>query len=175
LPSELILVLVLLFGTYVALITPTLRRLCRPCKVDEFTPQWLERFSAHSYDPMEQLLNPEDFAFLSRQPGFDFALYRKLRRDRLRIFRQYLNRMIGDFNRLHAVARMLTAHSPEDQSEMFTRLIWLKVRFSLAVLRAESRYLCCFIGARSVSVRELILQLDELSGQVTAMSTMQSA
>jgi len=59
--------------------------------MEEITPEWLENFSTSVYHPMEGLLADEDFRFLSRQPGFDLSLYRKLRRERLRIFRQYLN------------------------------------------------------------------------------------
>ena len=172
---SLVIVLVLVLTAYAALITPTLLKLARRCRIEEISPEWLERFSARSYYPMDRLLDPEDFAFLSRQPGFDVSLYRKFRRDRLKIFRQYLNRMISDFNRLHLTARLLLASAPEDCSHMLSQLIWLKVRFSLAVLQAESRYLLCCAGMRSLSVRVLILRLEELSSQVGAISAAQSA
>jgi hypothetical protein len=173
--STLVSVLVLLVGAYVALICPTLRRLCRRYHVEDISPEWLEHFSARAYYPMERLLNAEDFAFLSRQPGFDFSLYRKFRRDRLQIFRQYLNRMIGDFNRLHLAARILLAQSPEDRSDLLYRLILLKLRFSLAVLQAEFRYALCCVGVRTLTARALILRLEELCNQLGAISNLSSA
>jgi hypothetical protein len=115
---------------------------------------------------MENLLSGEDFAFLYRQPGFDFALYRKFRKDRLRIFRQYLNRMIADFNRLHLAARVLISQSEGDHSAVLQKLIWLKIRFSVSVLQAESRYVLCCLGLRTLTVRKLIAELEEMSALV---------
>jgi hypothetical protein len=171
----LVLVLVLLVGTYVALICPTLRRLCRKCNVEDLSPEWLERFSPQSYYPMERLLNSEDFSFLSRQPGFDLALYRKFRKERLQIFRQYLNRMILDFNRLHLAARLLLAQSAEDRSDLVFKLIMVKVRFSIAVLEAEIRYALCCLGVRTLTARVLILRLEELSNQLAFIAELNSA
>jgi len=171
----LVLAVVLLAGAYVALICPTLRRLCRKYEVEDLSPEWLERFSAHTYYPMERLLNAEDFAFLSRQPGFDFSLYRKFRKDRLEIFRQYLNRMICDFNRLHLVARVLLAQSQEDRSDLLYRLILLKIRFSIAVLQAEFRYALCCLGVRTLTARVLIVRLEELCAQLALISELGSA
>ena len=105
---------------------------------------------------MQDLLADEDFVFLSRQPGFDESLHRKLRRERLHIFRQYLIRLIVDFNRLHAVARMILARSSEDRSDMVAKLMKLKFQFSLAVMQAECSYLLCCVGFRFLAARKLI-------------------
>lgn len=160
-------ILVLLFALFVV---PIIVRLLRCGTGDEITPEWLENFSTAAYFPMAGLLSDEDFRFLSRQPGFDFLLYRKLRRDRLRIFRQYLNRLIGDFNRLHKVARLFVAQSQEDHSALLGRLIVLRVKFAFSVLRVEAAYLCCRFGFRSMVVSGLIARLDEMSGQLNALS-----
>ena len=173
--AALVWVLVLLFATYVALIAPTLIKLFRRPKIEDISPEWLERFSARSYRPMERLLNGEDFAFLSRQPGFDMALYRKFRKDRLQIFRQYMTRLIVDFNRLHLIARLLVAQADQDQSDLLAKLIWLRVKFWGAALEAESRYFLCCIGVRSLTVRSLVLKLEELSSQVAELGAMQTA
>ncbi len=143
--------------------------------MEELPEDWLARFSPQTYRPMEGLLNDEDFAFLARQPGFDLSLYKKLRQERLQIFRQYLDRMIVDFNRLHLAARLVIAHSAEDHSELLTKLVLLKVRFSCSVVGAEFRYLLCRLGVRTLSARALIAQLEELSSQVHAISSAQTA
>ncbi len=124
---------------------------------------------------MQGLLSKEDFTFLSRQPGFDFSLYKKLRRERLRIFQQYLSRLIIDFNRLHTAACTLLAHSGEDRSDLFTRLIFLKLRFTVAVIQAEASYTLCCAGFRSLAVRGLILRLEEMSAQLSSLSAAQLA
>ncbi len=105
--SALVLTPLLLVGLIVLLFVPVLAKLSRKCSAREVTPEWLESFSIASYHPMAGLLNDEDFKFLSQQPGFDLSLYKKLRRERLRIFKQYLNRSIADFNRLHRAVRSI--------------------------------------------------------------------
>lgn len=150
-------------GVGLGLVVPTIRRLLRPSKIEEISSEWLESFSVRAYDAMEQLLNDEDFQFLSCQPGFDSALYRKLRRDRLQIFRQYLHRMICDFNRLHLVARVMVARSQEDQSHLVMRLALLKLKFALEVMRAQTNFWLCWFTVRTIGVKALIAHLDELS------------
>lgn len=152
-----------------------LAKLFKKCRIEEITPEWLESFSASSYYPMERLLAEDDFAFLSRQPGFDLSLYRKLRRERLHIFRQYLRRLVIDFNRLHLATRVLVAHGSEDRSELLTKLILLKFRFSIALIRAEASYVLCCCGLRSLAARGLILQLEAMNAQLSAVSVAQAA
>jgi hypothetical protein len=168
--SALILTPVLLFLLALVFILPVLARLLRPSNRAEVTSEWLENFTTMAYYPMERLLDDEDFRFLVRQPGFDFSLYRKLRRDRLRIFRQYLNRLIGDFNRLHLAARCLLAKSREDQSELLKQLIWLRVRFGVSVLRVEMSYLVCRAGWHVVAVGDLVARLEEMSRHLNTIS-----
>lgn len=141
---------------------------------EQFSMEWLADFSAERYQPMEGLLDEEDFAFLSQQPGFDFALYKKLRRERLRIFRQYLSRLIADFNRLHAVARQMLAETPGEHSDVLVRLVKLKWNFTAAVFRAEGNYLLCCVGFRTLAVRALIAQLEEMTAQASAIMAMQT-
>jgi hypothetical protein len=157
-----------------ALAFPVLIRLFRGCRLEEVTPEWLDSFSAALYYPMEGLLSNEDFAFLSRQPGFDISLYRKLRRDRLRIFRQYLLRLIRDFNRLHSVARALVAQTTEDHSDLMVKMILLKLRFSVSVLHVEMNYWRCFIRFRPLVVRGLISGLEEMSQQLQSLAQAKS-
>jgi hypothetical protein len=157
-------------GAVISLFMPTLRWLCRKAALQEITQEWLETFSVAAYYPMQGLLADEDFAFLSRQPGFDVSLYRKLRRERLYIFRQYLIRLIVDFNRLHASARFILSRSNEDRSDAVTRLMRLKLQFSIAVFQAECSYLLCHLGFRFLAVRRLISSLENMSLELSALS-----
>jgi len=175
LTSSLACAVVLSFLLLATLVLPTLFKLCKTSRLEELPSDWLERFSPESYRPMEGLLNREDFAFLFRQPGFDLSLYRKLRYERLQIFRQYLDRMIVDFNCLHLIARLALAHSSEDRSELLIKLILLKFRFSGSVLAAEFRYTLCRFGLRTLSARALISELEEMCTQLQAISLAQAA
>jgi hypothetical protein len=170
-----VLIPVVACGLTLVLVAPILFKLYRRCRIQEITPEWLETFSPAMYYPMEGLLADEDFRFLSCQPGFDLSLYRKLRRERLYIFRQYLSRLILDFNRLHTAARVLVAHGREDRSDLLTQLMWLKLRFSFAVVKAQLSYFICCLGFRSVAVRAVILHLEDMSAQLTFISATQAS
>jgi len=112
---------------------------------------------------MELLLAEDDFNFLVRQPGFESSIGKKLRQDRVKIFRQYLHRLIADFNRLHVYARYLISQGAEDQSGLVTRLVWLRVRFSATVMRLELSLFLAYFGFRPRLVSRAIAQLDEMS------------
>lgn len=173
--SALVLTPLLLLGLVAVLFVPVFTRLFKRCPVQEITSEWLDSFSVSSYYPMQGLLNDEDFRFLSRQPGFDLSLYRKLRRDRLNIFKQYLNRSIGDFNRLDTAVRTMISLSTQDCSDLASRLIWLRVRFSFAVMKAECSYRLCLIGFRSLAVKSLLVQLENMYVQLGDISATQAA
>lgn len=173
--TALILIPLALCGLSLVAVAPIVFKLYGRCRLEEITPEWLEAFSPSTYYPMEGLLSDEDFRFLSRQPGFDFSLYRKLRRERLHIFRQYLSRLIVDFNRLHTAARVLVARGHEDRSNLVGRLIWLKTMFSVAVIKAHVSYFFCCMGLGSLAARTAILRLEEMSGELTSISASQFA
>ncbi|MBV9612563.1 MAG: hypothetical protein JO091_08825 [Acidobacteriaceae bacterium] len=173
--TALILVPVILCTVSLLAVAPLIARLCSRSKIEEITPEWLENFTPSSYYPMQGLLADEDFHFLSRQPGFDFSLYRKLRSDRLHIFRHYLHRLIADFNRLHAAARVMVARGREDRSHLVMRLIMLKMQFSFAVLQAHVSYLLCSIGIGSLAAQAAIRRLEQMSTELGSISAIQLA
>ena len=170
LTSLLVLIPISIVGISFALLTPVLYSLFRSFRIGDVSPEWLENFSASTYLPMEGLLSGEDFGFLSRQPGFDFSLYRKLRRERLIIFRQYLRRLTADFNRLHTAARFLVAHSKEDRSDLLLRLIVLRAKFTLSVLQTEAVYYCCYLGYKSLAARAPIAYLEQIGLELRTLS-----
>jgi hypothetical protein len=157
------LVPVLILVPVLAFLLPVLTRLMRASQPSEFTADWFENFQVAVYAPMQGLLAQDDFLFLSRQPGFDPLLVKKLRRDRLRIFREYMNRLIVDYNRLHTLAYFVISQSTEDQSVLFTHLLSMRFRFWLATVQVEFRYALCYFGANSISLAEILTQVDSLS------------
>ncbi len=155
-----------LIGASFVLLAPVLVLLARKSSAEEITPEWLASFSPSTYYPMHDLLSTEDFQFLARQPGFDFSLYRKLRRERMFIFRQYLRRLIVDFNRLHAYARQTVAYSETDQSTLLIRLAKLKFHFTLSVLHAECSFFLCMLGMSSLATFSVVAHLEEMRSQL---------
>jgi len=157
LTSSILLVLAIVLGPSAVVLVPMLRRFFFKQAIGEITPQWLEEYSPDRYRSMANLLANDDFSFLLRQPGFELKLYRKLRRERLAIFRQYLDRLV------HLTARMLTAQNREDSTEIAQRLFKLQLDFNLALMRTEFEYSLCRYGLATVHVQRLIEPLRSLS------------
>ncbi len=166
----LVLTPLVLFVAILLFLLPVMARLLRQYHLSDVTPEWLESFSPATYQAMEILLAEEDFDFLVRQPGFEASLRKKLRRERIWIFRQYLNRLIGDFNRLHVYARYLITQSHVDQSNLLGRLVWLRIRFSFTVLRVEASLLLAYVGGKPRVVSQAIARLDEMNGYLHALA-----
>jgi hypothetical protein len=162
LTGSILVVLAIVVGASALVIVPTMRRLFLKPAIGVITPEWLEEFSPDRYRSMANLLANDDFSFLMRQPGFELKLYRKLRRERLAIFRQYLDRLVMDFKRLHKTARILAAETP-DSSENAKMLFKLQWQFNLALLRTEFEYSLCRYGLAAVHVQRLIEPLRSLS------------
>jgi hypothetical protein len=158
-----------LFVAGMVFFIPVLARLFRQCHLSDITPEWLENFSPVSYRAMEDLLAEEDFEFLVRQPGFEASLSKKLRKDRIAIFRLYLNRLVSDFNRLHVYARYLISQSSEDQSSLLAQLVKLRLRFLFTVLRVEFILLLVRFGVQPRFVGQAIAHLNEMNGYLHAV------
>jgi hypothetical protein len=159
----------------VAVLGPVVFRLFQPCSFNEIPREWLEEFSPSSYYPMQRLLSDEDFRFLARQPGFDLSLYRKLKRERLLIFRQYLRRLIRDFNRLYTVTRTIISLEPEDHSELAVKLVKLRVKFMFSVLSAECSYVMCCMGFKTIAATAMLARLEEMSAEFLRVARPQTA
>lgn len=159
----------------VAVLGPVVFRLFQPCSFNEIPREWLEEFTPSSYYPMRRLLSDEDFQFLARQPGFDASLYRKLKRERLLIFRQYLRRLILDFNRLYTVTRTLISQQQEDHSDLAVRLMKLRFRFMFSVLAAECSYVLCWMGVKTMVATAMLARLEEMSAEFGRVAPPQPA
>jgi hypothetical protein len=154
---------------------PVLKKLFRKTSLDDITPEWLESFSVDRYLPMVGLLADEDFAFLARQPGFDSAIYKKLRRERLEIFDQYFSRLVLDFKKLHLAARYMVARAPEDHSDVVLKLVRLRYAFAVSAFHVHFRYLLCRAGAGTLESKVLLVRLQQMSDQLSALSIAHAA
>jgi hypothetical protein len=121
------------------------------------------------------LLANEDFAFLSRQPGFDPSIYKKLRRERLSIFEQYLCRLILDFKKLHATARYFVARSDHDRSDVAAKLIRMRWAFAVSVVEVHLQLQLCKVGVGTVEARMVVAKLQQMSDQLSTLTLPQTA
>lgn len=136
------------------------------CPIEEPSPEWLETFSLGPYRPLLEALGDCDFSFVSREAGFQFGLHRRIQHQRARVFRDFLNRYVRDYNRLHALARATLVCVNEDRSDVMIRLIQLRVAFSLSLFRAELGYALSRTGLGSASAQILLSPLERINGSV---------
>jgi len=166
---------VIAFGFIAVLMAVMLRRLVAPATVTACDPAWLDEFNIQKYRPMLRLLSSDDYEFLSKQAGYDHKISRKLRTERRRIFRSYLQNLVRDFHRLHLAAKVVLVYSPEDRPELAAKLLKQRFLFSIAVCSVEFRLLLHSAGLATVDVRGLLGALDgfhsEISGLIPTTAT----
>ena len=64
------------------------------------TQEWLAELSPDRYRPMSRLLDNRDIRFLREQHGFRPEMEKRLRAQRVLVFREYLRMLEVDFRRL---------------------------------------------------------------------------
>ena len=122
---------------------------------------WLQNFSSARYRPMLRLLADDDYEFMIAS-GADPAVIRRLRSERRRIFRAYLNNLVRDFDRIHRAARIMLTESHQDQPELAARLIRVRWEFLLAVFAVRTRLALHVVGIGAVDVRRLLGAVDSV-------------
>lgn len=121
----------------------------------DWSQQWFESFSTFSYLPMRRLLSPEEeeFCLRSNVSAEARARYRKERR---RIFNEYLRMMAFDVRRLSRGIRLAAIHAPEDRSEEILRLIRLERTLRQLIWQAKLRLVFHWLGVQPIDVTHLI-------------------
>jgi hypothetical protein len=124
---------------------------------------WWESFSAATYAPMVRLLDNRDYTFLASQKGYQPAISRRLRRQRIGVFQSYLGGMIRDFERLMKVARVIAVVAHEDQTHFAAIWSGLRWRFYASVIAVEARVALHWLGiAVVVNASEPLASLQRL-------------
>jgi hypothetical protein len=133
------------------------------------TTEWFEKFSLDSFAPMERLLDPSDFEFLSEQPGYRPEIGARLLKERKKVFLGYLHLSIGDFNQLLRIARLMIVYSTEDRAE-FAKALWRQqVMFYFAVCTLRVRVALYPVAWTHLDVSRLIQALGSMRNQVAQL------
>jgi hypothetical protein len=138
------------------------------------TVDWLDSFSLESYAPMERLLDRSDVAFLASQPGYRPEIGKRLMSERRKIFRAYLRLLVGDFNQLIGIGKLMVVYSNRDQQEFALSLRRQQLKFygrvcalqlqlafyplgwtSLGWISVDARDLLAALGAMRINVQQL--------------------
>lgn len=147
-----------------------LRTLRNPSPVAECDANWISEFSITKYRPMLRLLAEDDFRFLEQQEGYEPAIGKRLRAERLKIFRGYLRNLVRDYHRLHIGARLILVYAPEDRSDLASQLVRHRLEFAWNLMRVELNLAMYSLGIGSVDVKALIGTLDSIQSCIKAAS-----
>jgi hypothetical protein len=131
--------------------------------------EWFENVSLENFSPMERLLDQSDFEFLSRQPGYRPEIGARLLKERKQLFLSYLRLLIGDFNQLLRIARLMIVHSTEDRGD-FAKALWRQqVTFYFSVCAVRVRVALYPLGWTSLDVSRLTSALENMRNQVAQL------
>jgi hypothetical protein len=118
---------------------------------------------------MERLLDQSDFEFLSGQPGYRPEIGARLLKERKKLFLGYLRLLIGDFNQLLRIARLMIVYSTEDRGE-FAKALWRQqVAFYFAVSAVRVRVALYPMGWTSLDVSRLMQALESMRSQIAQL------
>lgn len=129
---------------------------------------FLNTFSPERYRPMLQLLSEEEFLFLAAQPGYRKDLGKAFRRNRIRIFRAFLDRVDRDFGRLHAAARAALVCSPDAQTDLASLLVRQRLTYLRATLAIEFRLGLYRLGLAPMQLPGMVELLEGMRSQLAA-------
>ncbi len=121
---------------------------------------WLYQLSADRYRPMLRLLDEQDFSRLRNQPGFTPDMVKRVRLQRLQIFRQYLASLNLDFQHVVQALKVVMAESPQDRPDLARVLVRIQILFALGMLRVRLRLVLYRWGLAKVDISPLIGKFD---------------
>ena len=143
-----------------------------PQKIAASPGDWGRIFSASRYKPMERLLDPVDYRFLQSHAGYSRRILRRLRANRIEIFRGYVRCLGRDFTRVSSALKLLMVHGSVDRSALAGLLLKQRLLFSLHVMSIESKLLLHTfgLGVPAVDVQSLVETLDMLRTQLQVLA-----
>ena len=120
------------------------------------TADWIDEISIERYRPMLRMLDGAELESLRSQPGFTPQAAARLRSQRCRIFRGYLQSLSLDFGRICGALKLLMVQSQQDRPDLAAALIRQQFLFACGVLTVEVRLALYRVGLCGVDVTDLI-------------------
>jgi hypothetical protein len=136
------------------------RRLGSDHQLLPVTIDWLNELSTLRYRPMLRLLDAADFQFLRAQKGFTPEMEKRLRRQRVQTFREYLRLLEADFDRVSSALRLILAQSAQDRPELAALVLQRRLSFALGLIEVHCRLALFGLGWSGVDVSGLIQLFD---------------
>ena len=124
------------------------------------TADWINELSVERYQPMLRLLEGDDLRFLQLQSGFTPVMEQGFRRERCRIFRNYLQCLHLDFQRVSMALKVVMVQSRYDRPDLAAALVRSQRAFAFGMLMVHGRLLLYRWGIGNVEVGGLLKVFD---------------
>jgi hypothetical protein len=166
----LILLITLTIVTLAACFAGLFWRLASRFDARQCTAEWLDGFSLDSYAPMERLLEKGDAEFLASQAGYRRDIAKRLMAERRKIFAAYLGHLVGDFNQLVGIGKLMIVYSSDDRQEFARRLWRQQVRFYAAFCSVRLQLALYPLGW-TVDAHRLVAAVTAMRNQVQLLAS----
>jgi len=124
------------------------------------TAEWIDELSVDRYRPMMRLLEDDDLRFLQLQPGVTAEHVANFRRQRSRVFRDYLGCLTSDFQRVHMALKIVMVQSRFDRPDLARVLVQSQRAFAVGMVLVHCRLLLYHFGLATVDVADLLKVFD---------------
>ncbi len=166
--------IVVVVGSFCALgfaVALAFRKIAYPKISCPLTSEWIQELSIDRYRPMLRLLDARDSNSAQHELGFGHDRQLEFRRERGRIFREYLKRLNSDFACLCLALKIMMLQSEVDRPDLASRMLYGQIRFAVLIVSAHLRLALyqCNLGSGTVDVRRMLALFDSMHYQLRQM------
>lgn len=126
------------------------------------TTTWIDEFSVERYLPMLRLLDETELRVLHSHSGTTPQLAARFRRERCRIFRNYLRCLTADFSRVSAALKLLMTQAGTDRPDLASLLIRAQVSFAACLLLVRVQVAFYALGFGRVNAGALLQAFERI-------------
>jgi hypothetical protein len=134
------------------------------------TAEWIEELSASRYQPMLRLLDEREVRALERQAGVGPDRVAQFRCERVRIFREHLKRLHGDFASICLALKVVMLQSEIDRQDLAAMLVRARFRFVMGMILVQAHLMLYELGIGNVDVRGLFTLFETMRLELRSLT-----
>jgi hypothetical protein len=127
-----------------------------------FAPVRSDSYRPDRYRPMLRLLSESDLEPLRANP----KLLKKVRAQRVSLFRGYVRCLVRDYSRALAGLRLAAVQSATDRPDIANALLRNQILFAATLCRIDAMVFCYRLGIREIDLTGLVGTMEALSAQM---------
>jgi hypothetical protein len=138
---------------------------------DTFSAQE-EAFSPECYTPMGRLLNEADGKFISSHSGCTRQIKQTFRKQRINIFRAYLQLLSTDFHRVCKALKLYMAVCKVDRSDLAAVVMKEQFRFAASMVYVQFTLMVFASGWSGIDASRLIGAVDAMRDRMQSLAAL---